>query len=491
MPSTVRPNNVLAPFMSDLDFSAGTPACYYWTNAAQDTFIIAYHDVQFWNSPASLNTFEIILTRADSSITFQYFTQQGTPSGGYTDGLTVGIENNAGDIGLQYNHDQFPTYNAIHNDLAILFYPPDSTTYQVHDIGIVKIMNDVSGAFFLYNGDPVDFWGLIKNMGNQPEAGFDVYCEVRNQALQVVFADTMSIASINPAEADSLVFTPSWSTTTDGLYRMKVKSLLSDMVPDNDSLMLEFRVVTYPVELQYDGGIAHTGMAWNGDNSGYGMRFVPPVYPTQINTVRFNVNSLGTAVPTVTVQVLDDDGPGGTPGTVLYETTQIVSLAPAWYDINTAGQNIVIYDGAFFIGCITNTASSPYFGMDTMPLAGRQTWEYTGVWAPYRENETHDVLIRAVVDHGTGVEEYELLPGESGARLFAVPNPFERVTAISVPLSQRVVHIYDAAGRRVRTLAAENGQAFWDGMNDEQRKVSQGIYFGIAGEEMVKLILLK
>jgi flagellar hook assembly protein FlgD len=72
-----------------------------------------------------------------------------------------------------------------------------------------------------------------------------------------------------------------------------------------------------------------------------------------------------------------------------------------------------------------------------------------------------------------------------------MPNPFERVTAISVPLSQRVVHIYDAAGRRVRTLAAENGQAFWDGMNDEQRKVSQGIYFGIAGEEMVKLILLK
>ena len=491
MPSTVRPNNVLAPFMSDLDFSAGTPACYYWTNAAQDTFIIAYHDVQFWNSPTSLNTFEIILTRADSSITLQYHTQQGTPSGGYTDGLTVGIENNAGDIGLQYNHDQFPTYNAIHNDLAILFYPPDSTTYQVHDIGIAKIMNDNSGAFFLYNGDPVDFWGLIKNMGNQPEAGFDVYCEVRNQALQVVFADTISIASINPAETDSLVFTPSWSTTTDGLYRMKVKSLLSDMVPDNDSLMLEFRVVTYPVELQQDGGTAQTGFAWNGVNSGYGMRFVPPVYPTQINMVRFNVNSLGTAVPTVTVQVLDDDGPGGTPGTVLYETTQLVSVAPAWYDINTAAQNIVLYDGAFFIGCITNTASSPYFGMDTLPLASRQTWEFTGVWAPYRENETHDVLIRAVVDYGTGIEEYELLPGETGARVFATPNPFERVTAISVPLHQGTVHIFDAAGRRVRTLAADNGQALWDGMNDAQRKVSQGIYFGVAGGEMVKLILLK
>ncbi len=57
MPSTVRPNNVLAPFMSDLDFSVGSPVCYYWTNTAQDTFVIAYHDVRFWNSPTSLNTF--------------------------------------------------------------------------------------------------------------------------------------------------------------------------------------------------------------------------------------------------------------------------------------------------------------------------------------------------------------------------------------------------------------------------------------------------
>jgi hypothetical protein len=272
---------------------------------------------------------------------------------------------------------------------------------------------------------------------------------------------------------------------------MKVKSMLSDMVPDNDSLMLEYRVVTYPAELQYDGGTAHTGFAWNGDNSGYGVRFVPPVYPTKINTARFNVNSLGTAVPTVTVQILDDDGPGGTPGTVLYETTQLVSLAPAWYDINTAGQNIEINDGAFFIGCITNTASSPYFGMDTMPISGRQTWEYTGVWAPYRENETHDVLIRAVVNFGTGVEEYEIYPGEPNARIFAVPNPFDRLTAISVNPTAQKVTIYDAAGRIVRTLDVENGNTYWDGTNDKHRKVSQGIYFGMCDGEMIKLILLK
>jgi hypothetical protein len=489
IPNTARPNNLLAPFMSDLDFSAGTPACYYWTNAALDTFIIAYHDVRFWNISTSLNTFEIILTRADSSIIFQYHTQQGVPSGGYVNALTVGIENIAGDVGLQYNHDQQPTYNAIHGDLSILFYPPDSTAYEVHDVGVMKVMNDVSGAFFLYNGDAIDFWGSIQNMGNQTEAGFDVYCQVRNASNVVVFADTMSVVSLDPGQTDSLVFAPSWSTTSNGVYRMKVKSLLSDMVPGNDSIMLEFRVVTYPTELMYDIGFAHTGFSWNGPNSGYGVRFEPPVYPTKVNTARFNVNSL-TGTPTVNVQILDDDGAGGIPGTVLFETPQVVTTE-GWYDIDVSGQNIEFTDGAFFIACIQSVASDPYFGMDTVPLAGRRTWEYTGVWAPYRENETHDVLIRAMVDFGTGVEEFELLPDGESVSVIASPNPFTRMTAISVPPTQRNILIYDAAGRSVRTLEVNNGVAYWNGANDDQRKLSQGVYFCVVGDRMAKLILLE
>lgn len=489
IPNTARPNNFLAPFMSDLDFSAGSPACYYWTNAAQDTFIISYHDVRWWNSPTSLNTFQIILSRPDSAILFQYHTQQGVPYGGYVDGLTVGIENIAGTVGLQYNHDQLPTNNAIHSELAIYFYPPEATAYEAHDIGVTRIMNEYSGGFFLYNGDTVDCWGLVKNMGNQTESGINVYCQIRNASNQVVYADTMTIASLDPGDTDSLVFSPGWSTATNGLYRLKIKSMLSDMVPSNDSIMLEFRVVTYPVELQYDGGTAQTGFAWNGDNSGYGARFVPPVYPTKINTARFNVNSV-TGAPVVTVQILDDDGPGGIPGTVLYQVPQNVTAA-GWFDIDVSGQNIEIGEGAFFVGCISNTASAPYFGMDTLPLAGRQTWEYTGVWAPYRENETHDVLIRAVVTFGTGVEEFELRPETGVSTITASPNPFTRTTAISVPPYCRQVEIYDAAGRMVKVLDAAGGFAYWYGEDEASTKLGQGVYFGVAADKMIKLILLK
>ena len=490
IPNPAKPNNLLAALMSDLDFTAGSPSAYYWTNNAQDTCIIAYYNVQFWNVSSSLNTFEIILSRPDSSITFQYYTQQGVPYGGWSGALTVGIENIAGNVGLQYNHDQQPSNNAIHDSLAVLFYPPDTTSYQVHDMSVSKVMNDISGGFFVYNGDPVDFWALIKNTGNQVESGFDIFCEVRNASNQVVFSDTVNISSINPNETDSLVFSPTWSTTTDGVYSIKVKSLLSgDMVPSNDSIFVEFRVVTYPAELQYDIGYAHTGYAWNGPNSGYGAKFVPPRYPAKLLTARFNVNST-TSNPNVTVQIIDDDGPNGDPGTILYQVVQPVSAAQ-WYDIDVSSQDIIISSGAFYIGCISDQASDPYFGMDTLFPSGRQSWEYTGSWAPYRDKETQDVLIRAVVELATGVEELNLNPVNS-SDIVAIPNPFNKMTAITTPYYTREISIFDVTGRLVRNLKVKNGTAYWDGKNDKGVRLSPGIYFGLVNNStMLKLILVK
>lgn len=491
IPVTAKPNNMLAAFMSDLDFTVGNPHCYYWTNAALDTFIIAYHDVRFWNVGSANNTFEIILTRADSAITFQYLDQTGTPSGGWAQGLAVGIENIAGNVGLEYNYSQTPSQNVIHNDLAVYFYPPDSSTYEVHDISVMKQMNDISGAFFVYNDSPVDFWALIKNTGNQTESGFDVYCEVRDATNQVVLSDTITIATLPSSATDSLIFSPTWSTTNNGAYSMKVKSLLSgDMVPPNDSIYSQFRVVTYPAELQYDIGYAHTGYAWNGPNSGYGAKFVPPRYPCKINTARFDVNSI-VSQPNVTVQILDDDGPNGDPGTVIYETVvQITDIG--WVDIDVSGQNILFFNGAFYIGCISDQASDPFFGMDTLFPSGRQTWEYTGSWAPYRDKDKDDVLIRAVVELGTGIEETELISTHSVVNIVASPNPFNKLTAITVPMNCRRLVVYDASGRLMTELKAEQGLAHWNGCDNTGRELHQGTYFAVTeNADIIKLILVK
>ena len=485
IPNTGPPNNVVAAWMVDLDPSQGG-SVYYWTNAAQDTCIVAYHDLQFWGNPSSVNTFEIILTRADSSITCQYHTQEGVSGGG---GFTVGIENVSGIVGLQYNHNGVPANNDIHDSLAICFYPPDTTTYEAHDVAVKKVMNDVSGAFFLYNGDSIDLWATVQNTGNQPEAGFDVFCLVRDASNTILFADTITVSSLNAGEVDSLVFSPSWGTSSNGLYSLEVQSLLSgDMVPPNDSMYVQFRVVTYPAELQYEETI-HTGVAWNGANSGYGAKFVPPRYPTQLTTARFNVNSTA-GLANVTVQILDDDGPGGYPGTVIYQTIVPVPAA-TWYDVDVSGENVIIDDGAFYIGCISDQASDPYFGFDTLFPSGRQTWEYTGVWAPYRDKATDDVAIHAIIGE-VGIEETESMGPAQGRGIIASPNPFSTVTAITIPAYCRKMMVYDAAGRLVRHLKVNNGIAAWNGRDDNGRLINQGIYFGMTDDDkLIKLIFVK
>jgi outer membrane protein assembly factor BamB len=65
------------------------------------------------------------------------------------------------------------------------------------------------------------------------------------------------------------------------------------------------------------------------------------------------------------------------------------------------------------------------------------------------------------------------------------PNPFNPTTTLGYSIPQSgIVHlvVYDASGRRVKTLAngfrnAGPQQAFWDGRDDTGRMVSSGVYF--------------
>ncbi len=491
LPNSQTPNNVLAPLMSDIDFiPQGT--CWYWTNASHDTCIIQYDSVRFWNVGTSLNTFQIILSKPDSSITFQYLVQNGTPGGG-TNFLTVGIENVSGSVGLQYQHDNVPSYNTIHADLAILFYPPESTTYQVHDIAVWKVMNDVSGGFFVYNGDSVDLWAVVKNTGNQPEANFNVYCQVRNPSNILVFADTITVSSLAPGTTDSLVFTPFWNPTVNGPYSVKVKSLLSgDMTPSNDSILVESRVTTYPATLQYDNSTYEQVMSWNGPNSGWGNKFYPPKYPVKVNQLSFHFGSVTSGNAPVHIQLIDDDGPNGNPGTVIFDTL-IVVTDTGWKHIDVANHYFMIGSGAFYVGGIAENAAEPGFSMDIDPLFSMRGYEYTGSWAPHRDNASMDILIRANIELWPGmVEEAHPVVKSKTNPACATPNPFTTLTAINFAPDVNKLKVYDACGRLVRTINLKKGIGFWNGCDERGNYLNQGIYFGIGdNQEVIKLIMVK
>ena len=477
VPSTNKPNNQLAVFLSDLDptdTGSSTASVWYWSNGA-DSFIVEYDSVQFWSTGGN-NTFQIILTKADSSITYQYKEQSGTPNLGWTDTCNqTGIENISGAIGVNYLSGTTPSGNAIHPGLAVRFFPPESTSLQIHDAGVRNAMNDRNGGVFAVNGRPLSFFAVVKNYGNQPEAEYKTFFKVQRQNGSVLFADSMTAAASNPGETESLALASTGRPTTNGVYVIKVVTKMTgDMLAANDTATIELRVLTIPGTLTYDSGTPTDGVSW-GSAGGMGDRFVPPVYPCSISAIRQYVTPTGTA--NVLLAIYDDDGPGEAPGTVLFADTVAVTAAD-WYSV-TLPTPVVIADGAFFVGGTTQDSGVTY-GVDGALPVSYQEWENVGgVWSPGRFATVHDACANATISGPVGIlESREPTPVPMPARIDANPNPFGGTTTIRLlnPTGlEKSIEIYDATGSIVRTLELSRDRALLDG-----RHLAAGVYFARA-----------
>jgi hypothetical protein len=423
----------------------------------------------------------VILTKADSSILFQYKEQSGAPYNGWgTTNNQTGIENISGAIGLNYLSGTTPAGNVIHPDLAVRFFPPESTSLQIHDVGVRNAMNDRNGGLFAINDRPLSFWAMVKNFGNQSEASYTTYFKVTRQNNAVVFTDSMTAGASNPGETESLALASTWRPATNGTYIIRIfTKMTGDMLAANDTATLELRVVTMPALLTYDGGSPTSSIGWLGPG-GMASRFVPPVYPCSISSVRQHMTS--TSSVDVLLAVYDDDGPGGSPGTVLFGDTVTVTAAN-WYSVDLPAP-VLIADGAFFVGASSETSSDPSFGYDSIPPLSLQSWEATGgSWGLSRTATTRDVCANATTSGPIGVfEVLQPTPAPTPARIDVSPNPFGSLTTLRLlnPTgAEKAIELYDATGSVVRTLALGRDRAILDG-----RLLADGIYFArVAGTE--------
>lgn len=501
MPTAALPNNCVAPLMADLDFSRpGSPSkVFYWTNAAQDTCIVEYDSVEFWHPSGSsgVNSFQIVLSRHDSAITFMYQKQVGSPEGGWVAGNnTTGIENISGGVGLSYLYGNLPNYNAIHDTLAIRFYPPATSSMQVHDCATWRVLNDDNGGVFQTRNIPMTIWAKVKNTGNQPESNIPVICHVRNAANSIVYADTVTIASLAPGQIDSFAFAPDWTPTTNGRYFLRVISnLTGDMFRRNDTGKIEVRVITSPAELQYDDGTPSSMMYWNGNSGGFGNVFVAPAYPCTVTAIRAMMQ-YNTSPVNCTLWLRLADGPGGLPGTVLARTTvNVNSNTPTWYQY-TLPTPVAIDEGKFFVCVTSDGMQEPGYGMDSTSPVSRRSWEYTGSWAMSRDADIQDVMMRATVrwQAQVGMEE-ELKPAADEIGLSATPNPFGTTTRISfgrnIPTFAKL-YIYNRSGELVRVMSVSGNSTTWDGRDYLGKRLASGVYFArlkLDNEPVLKVIL--
>jgi len=110
IPSSLEPNDLIAPFWDDLNPALGG-SIHYYLDPSADRFIVQYTNIQRFGGSDPF-TFQVMIY-PDGSILFQYLEMNGPLTS-----ATVGIENGLGTVGLQVAYDQ--AY--IHDRLAVFLH---------------------------------------------------------------------------------------------------------------------------------------------------------------------------------------------------------------------------------------------------------------------------------------------------------------------------------------------------------------------------------
>lgn len=458
IPAPSAPNDFVAPFMADLNFGgAGNPAeCWYWSNQT-DTLILSFINLGFWvnSTPAysGLNTFQIILSKVDSSITFQYGTQQGT-STGTGNFLSIGIENNSGAIGLQQALNTYPA-----EQTAVKYYYPSSSTFVVSDASLAYSDNATSGGIFRSNnGAPYYMAARIQNTGNQGLSSFPVLMQLQDALGNLHATQTFNTTSSVPGQTEDLVATTPFAPTTAGTYAfLSFAQLPGDATPSNDNDELEIVVVdtTQPfIKLGYGDLSTGTGVSWQGGDAGAGVEIRPPFYPIYLRQIEFFI-AVNDQAASFYALLYDNTGPNGTPGNLLdsiYVPAIQVSAPDSWNVVNLTTQ-IQIDSGSVFVGWIMD-GEGIVLGTDlTAPISNR-SYEVLGSWDIYRDRETQDPMIRLVTtgDPTTGISSInnnnntgEFYPSPSAGKVSINLNSERNFS------EELTFAFYDIQGKKVET----------------------------------------
>ncbi len=477
MPLTTVPNNMIAALGSDLNFTgAGNIGKCYWYTNNTDTVIISFYDVPFWQQAAPTwagsNTFQIVLTASDSSVTFNYKNQTGVTN---NNDITAGIEDIAGQVGLQYIRNVYPT-----SLRSVKFFYPDTTSFQVTDAAVNWINNSDNGAISVVTGDDFIISANLGNLGNQNTPTFKTVMRVR-QGASTIFADTVDVPPLVPTQ-DTLLFADApWTAGAVGTYEVTVTNLFTDGVSFNNFASFELQVLardTAGQQMKYDGGTSASSISWSGGAGHVAQYFVPAAYPVTIDQISFFIATTG---PGFAGRILDDDGPNGLPGTQLFTQSVTNPSAGSFTNINVSPA-ITITDGGFYV-VWTMEGESIALGEDiTTPVSNRSFEGFANDFSPYRNGSTQDPMIRARIHlPGTiGITNTSSNIPERYSISQNYPNPFNPTTKIdfAIPKTGLVkIAVYDILGRQVSNLVNQNLTAGTYSIDFDGANLNSGIFF--------------
>ncbi|MFM2375405.1 MAG: hypothetical protein RLZZ165_502 [Bacteroidota bacterium] len=494
IPSPGGADNFVAPFMSDLNFSAfgGSPAEAWWWSNNNDTLILEYRDVPWWdesNNWIGANTFQVIFSGIDSSITFMYLDTDvaNWPShSGCNVDLVIGIENIAGNDGMEVRSDVVPN-----DSFAIKFFYPDTVTIQVTDAAPEWNSNAENGGIFVLACQ--DTLRLSTKVGNLGNVDITSNITVKGTVLPVsgassIWSENKAIVGGLPEGSDSLVTfdTPVNFGTVGQHYSYQViTSTLNDMNPANDTNAIELVTVgcaSDTANLTYSTGIYADGISWPGSGSGAGIYIKPPTYPATIMGLDIVIPNLISSVEGVHseffLKIYDDNGfPGTLLDSVRVEANSL--MEGIWQRIPLKGA-ARITSGGWYIGWISGGDDLALATELDAPISRRSFEILDGSWGQYREGDRKDLQISAHVQFETVAIDDRVSSTMKTLNLNVAPNPTDAVTSIRYELpaitdvNLQVVNLY---GQVVFTHSKVRATAGKHGVDFNTQDLATGIYY--------------
>ena len=476
IPSTSQPQNYVAAFLADLNFvsynGANQAQAWTWSSSDNDSLIVSFINVPFWaNNNFSTtgvpditgsNTFQIIFSAVDSSITFQYQSQTGA-SAATTNFFTAGIENNAGSDGLQHSHDVYPTSN-----LAVKFYRPATSTFQVNDASTSFVGNNESAGFFLSKdtaaANAYVMVAEVKNTGNTALNAFNVGANIKNQSnvnqplIGGGNTTTYTTQALAQNQTEAVTFPKTWRHGTVGAFSFNVSTQLAgDATPTNNQRTCEIRVVdtsTISTRLGFDNGVASgNGIAWAGGSAGIGTEFPLPYFPCLLTHVHVYIASNATPAVGFYIKIYDNQGPNNGPGALLdsiFVDPSSVTTG-AFNDIQLSSA-LTITTSSVYVGWLMGGAGIGIGQNTVAPFSNRMYEIFGSNWSPYRDKEIEDLMLNITIANPLNVGVQQNLPGNDKVGNF-YPNPSNNTVSIrftAEKANQRVDYkIYDMKGQMV------------------------------------------
>jgi hypothetical protein len=397
--------------LADLTFLSATPvaavpgaSAWYWSNNV-DTLIVQYDSVPFYvlgnaTEYAGRNTFQVVLSGVDSSITFQYKLFQ-APLPAYelnTQGLKTGIENATGSFGLRVLNNIFPASNSV-----VKFYLPKVITYQVEDATPAWNQFPENGGFFVSNpcSPPVLLKTDISNVGNMPVNNVSVTGQLLDQSQKQIWKDSANVFSLFTGADSVITFHKGYSATMPGDYTFQSNTyFFTDGYNQNDRNEVELVVVDttqQTIHLSYSPASSTlTGFSWEGGGGGVGVYFVPPFYPATITSIDYYIAANAGVRSGFTAELLKDNGASGAPGTTIESVSvpkSLINNIPSYHTV-TLSNPYVITSGGVYCSWIMN-GDSIQLGTDGVPPLSNRNFEYVSdTWTTYRNNNAEDLMIR-------------------------------------------------------------------------------------------------